>query len=114
MREAKLNRPVKKFSDTKIELKIRAELDRRRFEKDKDYFCNINVDNIANVDIFLPALKIVIECDGCRYHACKQCGFTKYYQNVIMLDKRKTDLLEKAGYKVYRFWEHEINESPEK
>ena len=31
-----------------------------------------------------------------------------------MLDKRKTDLLEKAGYKVYRFWEHEINESPEK
>ncbi len=111
MREAKLNNPIKKFSNTSIELKIQAELNKRGFVKDKDYFCNVNVKNIANVDIFLPALKIIIECDGCRYHACQQCGFTEYYQEIPEKDVRKTKLLNKAGYKVYRFWEHDINKS---
>jgi len=112
-REYNINNPNKKFTGTKIELKIREELEKRGFKKDKDYFYNIGLANIANVDIYLPAYRIVIECDGCRYHACHQCGFTKYFQESIENDVRKTKELTDVGYIVYHFWEHEINLSPE-
>lgn len=99
--------PNKKFSGTKIELKMREELNRRGFIKDADYFCNIDVNKIANVDIYLPAYKIVIECDGCHYHPCKLCKI--FPKERHSNDALKTKQLRKAGYIVYRFWEHEIN-----
>jgi len=112
IREWQLNHPNKKYSGTKIELKMREELDRRGFVKNRDYFCNICLDKIANVDIYLPAYKIVIECDGCRYHYCKQCKVSsEYFRNRPADDIRKNEALRNAGYFVYRFWEHEINKS---
>ena len=106
--------PNRKFSGTKIELKIRDELEKRGFKKNIDYYCNVGLCNIANVDIYLPTYKLVIECDGCYYHACHQCGFIKYHQDKRANDIHKTRLLQQKGFAVYRFWEHEINESSEK
>lgn len=112
LREWNINHPNKKFSGTSIELKMREELDKRGFIKDIDYFCNVGLNKIANVDIYLPEYKIVIECDGCRYHYCKQCKTTsEHFRDRPANDKRKTERLQNTGYFVYRFWEHEINKS---
>ncbi len=108
-RERNIKYPNKKFSNTKIEQKIATELTKRGI-----YFQqNIGLSNIANVDFYLPEYRIVIEADGCLYHACQQCGFIKYYQDVPLNDIRKMNLLKFNGFNVYHFWEHEINKSPE-
>ena len=103
-----LNNPNKRFSNTKIEQKIAKELDRIQIS----YKQNINLSNICNVDFYLPEYNIVIECDGCFYHNCKK-HHPDNYKNNRKSDIRKTRELSKAGYKVFRFWEHEINESVE-
>ncbi len=72
---------------------------------------NVGLDKIANVDIYLPAYRIVIECDGCRYHSCK-IHSPHTYTNTPEIDAMKIKMLNEAGYQVFRFWEHEINESP--
>ncbi len=103
--ETKIANPNHVFSGTKIELKLRAELEKRGFEKDVDFFCNFGVANIANVDIYLPAIRTIIECDGDYWH--NRPGAQEN-------DARKTASLRFLGFNVYRFWEHDINKSPEK
>jgi len=111
--EWNINHPNRKFSSTSIELKIREELEKRGFRKDVDYYCNVGLCKIANVDIYLPAFKIVIECDGCYYHNCLD-HFPNEHKETREADERKTRILMYNGFNVYRFWEHEINESAEK
>ncbi len=96
------------FKNTSIEIKMQNELLKRKvlFEKHKSLLKRYVV------DLFIKP-NIVIECDGCFYHSCKQCGFTKYYQNMPARDTRKTSDLIQNGFRVYRFWGHEINSSPE-
>jgi very-short-patch-repair endonuclease len=113
MRMHKILHPDRKFCNTSIEQKIAKELERRGYKRNLDFYQNKGLAKICNVDFYLPEYKVVIECDGCRYHACKQCGYIKYFQDAITKDKRKTKMLEKKGFVVYRFWEHEINRSPE-
>lgn len=107
-----IEHPNKRFSGTIIEKKIEVELKNRGFIRNKDYYCNKDIKGIANVDFYLPEHKIVIECDGCYYHNCL-IHFPESHKTTREADKQKTKKLEKAGYKVYRFWEHEINKSPE-
>jgi len=61
---------------------------------------------IACVDFYLPDYNIIIEADGDYFHKN-----SKWKPKVEQKDKVKTDKLIAAGYGVYRFWEHEINES---
>jgi DNA mismatch endonuclease, patch repair protein len=112
LRKWHINNPNKKFSGTTIELAIREELERRGYQKDIDYYCNIGLSNIANVDIYFPENRVVIECDGCFYHGCPihHPEWTKNKER----DEKKTNLLKYHGFNVYHFWEHEINESPKK
>ena len=112
-KEWHLNNPNRKFSGTIIELKIEKELKKRGFKKNKDFYCNKNISNISNVDFYFPEHRIVIECDGCYYHNCL-IHFPNFHKETREADERKTKLLTENGYKVHRFWEHEINESPEK
>jgi DNA mismatch endonuclease (patch repair protein) len=73
------------------------------------------------IDFYLPDKKICIFVDGCYYHACSICfnwnkiDLTKRLNKEVLKarerDKRITDELTKTGYKVYRFWEHDINAS---
>ncbi len=87
------------YKDTKIELKIEAELKRVNLNYQKQVaICKVGV-----VDFFLPDYDVIIECDGDYWHNRddhKQRDATK--DLVWMFN----------NYKVFRFWEHEINESP--
>lgn len=56
------------------------------------------------IDIALPRYKIAIEIDGNSHRAIKR----------KIEDLKKTELLQKLGWKVIRFWNKEINENLEK
>jgi len=101
---------LKRFSNTRIEQKIVVELKRRgvKFEQ------NVGVSSIKNVDFYLPKQNVVIECNSCFYHACLEHGHPAYHQYARTDDAADTRVLEKHGYNVFRFWEHEINASVEK
>jgi len=61
------------------------------------------ITNIAHkyqCDIYINP-KVIIECDGDYYHN---------YPNGREIDKIRTKELMEAGYKVVRFWEHQIYE----
>ena len=57
------------------------------------------------VDIFIEP-NIAIEVDGCYWHGCVDCGYTKPEKTVK--DKRVTEALQSQGLIVLRFWEHSI------
>jgi very-short-patch-repair endonuclease len=56
------------------------------------------------VDLAYPPGKLAIEVDG-KSHLTRKWKF---------LDARKTSVLECLGWKVLRFWNKEINNSPER
>ncbi|MBI3332260.1 DNA mismatch endonuclease Vsr [Candidatus Peregrinibacteria bacterium] len=76
-------------------------------------------------DIVFVRFNLAIFVDGCFWHGCKKCyGNRKiktnaYYwkQKIINnfeRDKRQTKLLKKMGWKVLRFWDHNIVQDPAK
>jgi len=96
-----INHPNRKFKDTSIELKVEEELKRRGINYQKQ----IPLCNIAVVDFYLPEYRIVIQADG------------DYWHNLLGAkerDEKQDRVLMFNGFNVYRFWEHEINESIEK
>jgi DNA mismatch endonuclease (patch repair protein) len=103
LRDVNINHPVKKFTNTSIEIIVADQLKNRNIPFQQ----NVGVDRKANVDFLLPDRKMVIECDGCYYHCCSECGFDNW-NGKREKDERKTKLLTESGYKVIRFWEHEI------
>jgi very-short-patch-repair endonuclease len=59
------------------------------------------------VDFYVPSQNLVIEVQGCFWHACEQCGHTKH------IIKRKSDAIRKEtlqskGYTVQVLWEHDL------
>ena len=71
-------------------------------------------------DIVFVSKKIAIFVDGCFWHGCPAHS-TKPKTNSIFWetklqgnmerDRKNEQLLKKAGWKVFRFWEHEILDS---
>lgn len=108
MRRAKLDRPVRIFKDTKIEIKIENELIKRGIYYEKQ----VPLCKIARVDFYLPEYRIIIQADGCYWHNCPIHGRGEI-KNCSEKDKRQDSVLTFNGFNVYRFWEHEINESVE-
>lgn len=108
LREFHINNPNRKFKDTKIELKMEEALKRRHINYQKQ----VPISNIAIVDFYLPDYKIIIQCDGCYWHGCKihKPNGKDTHKKDIEKDKK----IKLKGYAIYRFWEHEINESVEK
>lgn len=105
----KINNPNRMFKDTKIELKIEQELKNRNisYEKQKP-LCDISV-----VDFYLPENNIVIQADGCYWHGCEEYKHKinkKITKNMIR-DRYQNKVLISQGYRVYHFWEHDINRS---
>ncbi len=56
-------------------------------------------------DFLIDKLSIIIECDGVYWHAMEKAKIR---------DKRKDEVLEKKGYKIFRFPESKIRESAER
>ena len=95
IRAAKLT-PKKR---TSIEIAIEKELIRRGEEFIEQHpLCGITL-----VDFYLPRKNIVIYCDGNYWHSTQKRKETDRNQNIT---------LERNGYKVFRFTETEIKQSP--
>ena len=90
-----------KTYDTKIELAFEAQLRANRIKYIKQY----NAENIACVDFFIPEHKIIIQCDGNYWHSKKEIQQRDFNQDFILRFK---------GYKIFRFWESEINKNVKK
>ena len=85
------------LDDTKIEKKIQRYL----ISKNIDFIKHkhINIKHGYNCDIFIPSLKLVIECDGNYWHNYP-------YGNEIDVIRNKE--MRNKGMKVIRLWENEI------
>lgn len=76
----------------------------------------------GNPDFTFPNLQIAIFLDGCYWHGCPKCKRIpatnkKFWREKIsknfLRDKRNSKKLKKIGWRVIRFWEHEIKMTPE-
>ena len=70
-----------------------------------NYQKQVAICKIGVVDFFLPKFNIIIECDGKYWHNKKDHKQRDATKNLIWSFNH---------YKVFRFWEHEIKESPRK
>jgi len=91
--------------DTKPEriIQIALSLENISYKKHKPF--KMKSGSYHQVDLFIEP-NIVIEIDGCYWHSCKQCGFN--YPPRIEKDRIINESLKQQGYKILRFWEHEI------
>ena len=94
-RIAAINNPMKKIKNTSIEIKMQKLLKEKgiKFEKDKPMLSKYRV------DLFIKP-NLVIECDGDYWH--NRPGMKEK-------DEIRNNNLKKSGFRVLRFWEHEIN-----
>ncbi len=73
--------------------------------KELRYISQQYIKNVGFVDFFLPNYGIIIECDEKHHNSNKQKVKDSTRDFAAMFGKK---------YKTIRFWEYEINESPEK
>ena len=100
---------------TSIEIKIQDFLRKLNIE----FVIHYSVYPICEVDIFIPSLNLIIECDGDYFH----CNPKKYSADFIRFpesskkmtakmiwekDNFRTQQLLKKGFKVLRLWESDI------
>ena len=82
----------------------------------------IHYNLLGKPDIVFTKKKIAIFIDGCFWHKCpidfqepetrKEFWMKKINSNVER-DERNTRQLQKDGWTVMRFWEHEVRKKPE-
>ena len=74
-------------------------------------------------DIMFSAARLVVFIDGCFWHACPQHGrrprTNQSYWNSKIARNIRRDIrinaeLSRSGWKVARFWEHEVKADPSK
>lgn len=104
--------------DTTIELEIRKRLYKGGFRYRK------NVSNMpGKPDIVFLGKKLVIFCDSCFWHGCtkhfrppksNQSYWLPKIKRNVERDKRIVKEYRKQGWAVLRFWEHEIQNHPNK
>ena len=77
----------------------------------------------GNPDILLINTKTLVFLHGCFWHKCPKCFIEpetrkKFWKEKlngnVKRDREVNRLLEKEGWKVLRFWEHQIRKSAEK
>jgi DNA mismatch endonuclease, patch repair protein len=83
----------------------------------------LNYDLPGKPDLVFIRKKIAIFVDGCFFHKCpvhfvQPQTRTEFWMNKINgnveRDRKVNAKLKEAGWRVLRFWEHEIRENPEK
>jgi DNA mismatch endonuclease (patch repair protein) len=104
--------------DTKAELAVFRELRKRGIYFQKHYRKAFGCPDIA-----LPSKKKAVFIDGDFWHGYQFSKFKhrlpkKYWvekiENNIKRDRRNKAKLRRAGWKILRIWEHEVNENLEK
>ena len=107
-----------KGKNTKPEIKIRKELWKRGF---KGFRTNYKL--AGKPDIVFSKKKVVIFIDGDFWHGYSwkvlrkippKGYWRKKIKGNIKRDAKYNRILKKQGWKVFRFWEHDINKNPNK
>ncbi len=103
-REKALKRtPLKK--NTSIEIMLQKELSKRGIK----YETHFPVCGICQPDIVFPNKKIAVFADGDYWHA------KEFKEGLVWRRDRKQErVLEDDGWRVLRFWGHELRENVEK
>lgn len=85
--------------NTSIELLLQKELDARGLIYDK----HINVCGVCQPDIVFPKRRVAVFADGDYWHS-------KEFKNGVAWkkDRNQDKILGKNGWKVFRFWGHEL------
>ena len=96
----KFNKKMKR-KDTSIEIALQSALKNKKINFDTE----VIILDICTADIVPKNSKIAIFCDGDYWH-----NFPKGTER----DRIQTNSLINNGWKVLRFWEYEIEKSPEK
>jgi len=74
------------------------------------------------IDIAFPSKKLAVFIDGCFWHLCPEhSNIPRTHRNYwlpklkrnIERDKAKNERLKAGGWKVMRFWEHELQDIEE-
>ncbi len=87
-----------KNKDTTIEKMIEKELCKNNINYEKQ----VIIEGISSVDFYLPEYKIIIQCDGDYWHNLP---------GKKEKDSKQDFCYKSKGYKVFRFWEHDIRKS---
>ena len=78
---------------------------------------------IGSPDFIFFKKKIIIFVDGCFWHGCPKCGhipktnnsfWSKKFERNKSRDRKNNRNLRREGYKVLRFWEHDIKNDLQK
>lgn len=85
-----------KQRNTSIELKMQQILKDNGYE----FQTHIPICNICRPDITFEGKKLIIQCDGDYWHN---------YPDGTEKDREQDKILTENGWRVIRFWEHEIN-----
>ena len=106
-----------KSKGTEMERVLRKELSKR------GYKFGINVSKLAGKpDLVFKKKRLVIFLDSCFWHGCKKhCRMPEanraYWKAKIGNNKKRdrevNKIYKRMGWKVLRFWEHQIKKSPE-
>ena len=77
---------------------------------------------LGTPDFTFSKYKVVIFIDGCFWHGCPKCGNSpktnkKYWETKIgsnqERDRKVKKQLQRDGWEVFRFWEHELKRNPD-
>jgi len=98
MKEVRLHQVFPK-KDTDIEIKLQKALE----NKNIDFITHYPV--TGQPDITFINQKVAVFCDGCYWHGCPTCGFDAPNPH---RDAEVNSTLKNKGWKVLRFWGHEI------
>jgi|GEM_PF-1946682 DNA mismatch endonuclease (patch repair protein) len=93
---------------TSIEIRLQEELNKEAIQ----FLANPVIEHFFRPDIVLSDQKIAIFADGCYFHGCLSC-FKNQSQHQILRhksDEAVSRRLTFKGWRVYRFWEHQINQ----
>jgi len=75
---------------------------------------------IGNPDFLFPAAKLAVFVDGCFWHGCPRCRhvlkrnagyWTEKIKRNRARDRRTALALRRLGFKILRFWEHELSDT---
>ncbi|MBI4481032.1 MAG: very short patch repair endonuclease [Acidobacteria bacterium] len=79
---------------------------------------------LGNPDLVFPEKKIAIFADGCFWHGCPHCYHAPVKNNSAywtakvkrnrLRDAKTSRQLRAEGWRVVRFWEHDLKGSPDK
>lgn len=101
--------------DTKPEVTVRSALHRRGYRFRKDYAIRLG-GKLIRPDIAFTRQRVAVFIDGCFWHCCPEHGrqpgvngeyWSPKLQGNVDRDRRQTEALQNAGWRVLRHWEHE-------